>query len=284
MELHFNLSSQSSPGKVYEHEQQKNIRHKWFAPKTKADIPESKRIVSNDTSLGVGYAPVSPLEQLVLSVERKLNCQSIKKGFPWLGTDIKILAVRQGKRVYLTICIPQIADFVSGIDIYSDNLRIVQQLIRKEFTRFPFSSLELSMNTRDNLATKELYLTATGSAIESGDEGLVGRGNRVNGLISPTRPMSMEGASGKNPVYHIGKLYYIGAFELADKIYQKFGITNEVYLASQSGRPLLDPWIVTCVVPTEFNRADLLTAFIKKEVRELTRLTAAIVKRQKKTY
>ena len=59
------------------------------------------------------------------------------------------------------------------------------------------------LNVRDLPERDELYLTYTGSSIESGDEGVVGRGNRVNGMITPLRPMSVEGASGKNPVYHV---------------------------------------------------------------------------------
>jgi S-adenosylmethionine synthetase len=55
------------------------------------------------------------------------------------------------------------------------------------------------INMRDIPAQDELYLTYTGSSIESGDEGVVGRGNRVTGLITPLRPMNIEGAIGKNP-------------------------------------------------------------------------------------
>ena len=71
------------------------------------------------------------------------------------------------------------------------------------------------LNARDVPEKDELYLTYTGSSIESGDEGVVGRGNRVNGLITPLRPMNLEGANGKNPVYHVGKLYNIAAQRLA---------------------------------------------------------------------
>lgn len=54
-----------------------------------------------------------------------------------------------------------------------------------------------------------LYLTVTGTSAEAGDDGEVGRGNRVNGLITLYRPMNMEAAAGKNPVTHVGKLYNI---------------------------------------------------------------------------
>jgi S-adenosylmethionine synthetase len=37
-----------------------------------------------------------------------------------------------------------------------------------------------------------VYLTVTGTSAEAGDDGEAGRGNRVNGLITPYRPMTME--------------------------------------------------------------------------------------------
>jgi S-adenosylmethionine synthetase len=36
-----------------------------------------------------------------------------------------------------------------------------------------------------------------------------GRGNRVGGLITPCRPMTLEAAAGKNAAMHVGKSYSI---------------------------------------------------------------------------
>jgi S-adenosylmethionine synthetase len=38
-----------------------------------------------------------------------------------------------------------------------------------------------------------------------------GRGNRINGLITPCRPMRLEAAAGKIPVTHVGKIYNVMA-------------------------------------------------------------------------
>lgn len=46
--------------------------------------------------------------------------------------------------------------------------------------------------------------------------------------------MSMEGAAGKNPVYHIGKIYYVAAQKLAEVISRTTGSYTEAYLVSQS--------------------------------------------------
>ncbi len=139
------------------------------------------------------------------------------------------MGVREKDEFFITLCIPQIATYVKYIGAYARNLATAKRSIEKIITQKKIRNSELHVNTRDNYKLRELYLTAIGSSIESGDEGLAGRGNRVNKLISPTRPMSMEGACGKNPVNHIGKIYYVAAFDLAHKIHTRFGIENEVY-------------------------------------------------------
>jgi S-adenosylmethionine synthetase len=88
----------------------------------------------------------------------------------------------------------------------------------------------------------------TGSSMESGDEGLVGRGNRIGGLISPTRPYTMEGIAGKNPRYHVGKVYCAAAFDIANRIYDSCGIGVDVFLANRMAEPLANPWF--CFVQT----------------------------------
>ena len=242
LEIHYNLSTESSPGKTENPKSTKTPRNFWFEPRNFDDLPEIKKLFSNDTSLGVGYAPYSKLEQLVLKVEETLNSETFKKNHPWIGSDIKIMGTRCQQQFGMTVCIPQIANYVHSVDEYRQNLAHAKHVILEIAQNIGIDNLELSCNTRDNLETKELYLTAIGSSIESGDEGLVGRGNRINGIISPTRLISMEGACGKNPVYHIGKIYYVAAHELSKKIFEKFGTANEVALISQSGRDLLDPW------------------------------------------
>ena len=129
-----------------------------------------------------------------------------------------------------------------------------------------------------------MYLTVTGSSIESGDEGLVGRGNRINGIISPTRLMSMEGACGKNPVYHIGKIYYVTANEISKKIYNKFNIKNEVVLISQSGRDLLDPWVVCVSVPTDFNNIASIENYVKEEISQIPEYTKQLIEQQLQVF
>jgi S-adenosylmethionine synthetase len=91
-----------------------------------------------------------------------------------------------------------------------------------------------------------MYLTVLGTSADGADGGEVGRGNRVNGLISLHRPMSTEAAAGKNPVSHVGKIYNLLAHEMARRICESVPGVEEasVWLCSQIGRPLNDPWSV----------------------------------------
>ncbi len=278
LELHFNLSNQSSPGKIYESESKKSTRRYWFKPRGLHDLQELKFLTANDTSLGVGYAPFSSLEKIVLDIEHTLNSKDYKKRNKWIGSDIKIMAFRYKNDVNITICIPQIANFVKNLKKYKDNLNKAKEIIYKIQKRYNFDDFKLNVNTRDRYKICELYLTAIGSSIESGDEGLAGRGNRVNGVISPLRPLSMEGACGKNPVYYIGKIYYLAANSIANKIYKRYKIPNEIYLASQSGRDLLNPWITLVVVPGHFDRNEELNRLIKQELKNISLLTRQIIK------
>lgn len=281
LEFHYNLSTQSSPGKTEEDTNRKRSARKyWFEPRGLHDIPELERLVSNDTSMGVGFAPYSRLESLILDIEHTLNGDAYKKKNPWIGSDIKIMGFRSKNNYKITMCIPQIGKGVLSLDAYKKNIITARKTIKKIALKKGISNLELHINTRDNYEKGELYLTAIGSSIESGDEGLVGRGNRVQGIISPTRLMSMEGAAGKNPVYHIGKIYYLAAQQLSNGIFAKFRIQNEVALISQSGRDLVDPWVLFVHVPKTFKKEKELKNFIEQSIVKMPALTQKIIRLQ----
>lgn len=277
LEFHYNLSNQSSPGKTEEFESTNAPRKFWFEPRDLNDLPEVKSLTANDTSMGVGYAPYTILEQLVLKIENTLNSKEFKKENKWIGSDIKIMGFRNDKNFGITMCIPQIADYVKSADEYKKNMDLSRDKVYKIAKELEINDLELNINTRDNFETMELYLTAIGSSIESGDEGLVGRGNRINGVISPNKPMSMEGACGKNPVYHIGKVYYVTANEISKKIYDEFGVSNEIALISQSGRDLLDPWAIFVSLPDNFKDTESLKELVEEQVKSIPSITEELI-------
>lgn len=237
-----NLSKASSPGQVHSSNSNQTRQH-WFEPRGVEDLPEHKNLYSNDTSLGTGYAPLSRIENIVMKLSDYLSYRPRENVPNWLGTDVKIMAYFHENNADLTLCIPQISKYVESREEYISNIEWLHEDISIFLAKIDNKlKITLSINARDNLEKDEIYLTATGSSIESGDEGVVGRGNRVNGLITPKRPMNLEGANGKNPVYHVGKVYNILAKNIAHAIYEVTNSPVVVDLISKTGSPLKEPW------------------------------------------
>jgi len=199
--------------------------------------------LANDTSVGVGYAPLSDLERVVAAVAARLNARDITATFPEIGEDVKVLGIRRGARIDLTVACAFIGRFVSSLADYLEKRERVQSLALEAAQRVYAGEVGVAVNTADVATEGRVYLTVTGTSAEAGDDGQAGRGNRANGLITPYRPMTIEGAAGKNPVAHVGKLYQIAAGRIAAALVaERNGIlAAECYLASQIGRPVRDP-------------------------------------------
>lgn len=204
---------------------------------------EAGNWLANDTSCGVGYAPLSKLERAVLEVERQLNALSFKNTRPEVGEDIKVLGVRTGYRTELTAACAFIDQFVTDRDDYLvKKLTLVNDIRRIADSILP-APVDTSLNAADDPDAGNVFLTVTGTSAEAGDDGEVGRGNRANGLITPCRPMTMEATAGKNPVTHVGKLYNVAATLIADALVQQVpGVAAaECYLVSAIGSPVNQP-------------------------------------------
>lgn len=281
VEMHWFVSSASGPGKT---KWSTGSRAHLFAPRSIAEVKGYDRLLNNDTSMGCGYAPLSPLEQAVRDLETTLNSSSTKMVYPWLGTDIKVMAARAGQRCGFTICLPQIARYIPLLEVYQENLAAMRTFIEQNLkTCLPQSEISLWFNTRDDFARGDIYLTAIGSSIESGDEGIVGRGNRVNGLITPLRPMNLEGACGKNPKYYTGKLYNVAAHRIADRLHQETQGACEVLLVSQAGQSLLEPW-QTIVRLSHTHDENRVTWIVEEELAHIPDITDVLLKKTLRLY
>ena len=254
-----------------------------FAPITASQVRGyGSHYVANDTSYGVAYAPLSALEQAILATEAYLNDISTKSQYPWLGTDIKLMGVRLESEVHLTVCIPQIARYVSSLTAYKENLATAVELIltiaQPYLAEVP---IQLSLNTKDNYDDMNLYLTVTGASL-SGDIGVVGRGNRVNGLITANRPMSLEGAAGKNPRYYSGIIYNLAARYISEQLYQATKLANRVEIVSQNGAPLLNPWQV--IVTSEVEDKMAVEAIVQAGLAHIPALSEQFIRGEIKVY
>lgn len=199
--------------------------------------------LANDTSFGIGFAPFSDTERLVLETENYLNSKDYKRIMPSVGEDIKVMGVREREKITLTIGIAFVANYIHNIEEYINAKERVRSDVGKFAKKLTDKEVNIHINTGDSLEGAEVYLTKSGLSCEAGDDGSVGRGNRVNGLITPFRHMSLEAAAGKNPVSHIGKIYNILATELSKDIVNEVeGITEcDVAILSQIGKRIDEP-------------------------------------------
>jgi S-adenosylmethionine synthetase len=252
------------------------------------DIFARVETTANDTSAGVGYAPLTETERFVLSAERYLNSPALKQRFPEVGEDIKVMAVRRDRRLSLTVAVAFVDRFISDASSYFERKEAVRSdlLSHLEPQLRELDTLEIAMNTLDSpdRGLAGIYLTVLGTSADGADGGQVGRGNRVNGLISLHRPMSTEAAAGKNPVSHVGKIYNVLAHHMAEQICQRVAGIEEatVWLCSQIGQPLAEPWSVAVeIAPLPgAAAADLDSAVsdvIAEELRQLSSLIERLV-------
>jgi len=201
---------------------------------------------ANDTSFGAGFAPLTTLERLVIETERTLNSQEFKSRIPASGEDVKVMGLRNGNVIDITVANAIVSRFVRDKDEYMSVKEEIKEKVLDVASKIaPNYDVRVYVNNGDIPEEEVFYITVTGTSAEHGDDGATGRGNRVNGLITPMRPMSLEAAAGKNPVNHIGKIYNVVATELAQLIYTKVPNVREVYvrLLGQIGRPIDDPLI-----------------------------------------
>ncbi len=161
-----------------------------------------------------------------------------------------------GSRLYghhrLTIALALVDRYVRDVDEYF----ALKGRIASYLTERIQPACEIAINTLDDRAAQDesgLYLTVTGLSAEHGDDGQVGRGNRVNGLITPYRPMSLEAAAGKNPASHVGKLYNVLAHQLAARIAADVDGVAQVVVRflSAIGRPIDQPQLAAVDIVAE---------------------------------
>ncbi len=223
---------------------------------------------ANDTSFGVGHAPLSETETLVLNVEQMLNAGETKQRYPFIGEDVKVMANRNNDTIHITVAAALVDRYVSGPEDYFNKKAEIRELVEQTAKRHTQHAVNVDVNTADGDDEDELYLTVTGTSAEMGDDGSVGRGNRVSGLITPRRAMSLEASSGKNPVGHIGKIYNLMAHHIAEDVVEQNGTAEEahVVLLSQIGSPINNPQIANVQVEA----SDSLTSRDEQQIQKIT--------------
>lgn len=227
--------------------------------------------LANDTSFGVGFAPFDDLERIVFETEQFLNSAAIKSEHPEVGEDIKVMGVRIRDRIRITIACAFVSKYVSSVEDYLHKKEAVHTKVKELVSGLTDREVEVFINTADEPESGSVYITVTGTSAEQGDDGQVGRGNRVNGLITPYRPMSLEAAAGKNPVSHIGKIYNVVANLIADRVVKEIEDVEEAYcyIVSQIGKPINEPQVCDVKVRTSRDISGLRDEVMKIAQQEL---------------
>jgi S-adenosylmethionine synthetase len=232
--------------------------------------------LANDTSCGVGFAPLSELERVVLAVEQELTAAHTTSAHAEIGEDVKVMGVRRGEQIDLTVACAFVGRHVTDLDAYlaaKERVAAIARDVAGRVTQRPVSTV---VNAADDLQRGSVYLTVTGTSAEAGDDGQAGRGNRSNGLITPYRPMVIESAAGKNPVSHPGKLYGIAAQRVAADLVEQAPEIGEAHclLLSRIGAPVDVPLLADVSLRTSGYPVDRLRPLVK---RVLTQRLAELV-------
>ena len=249
---------------------------------------------SNDTSFGVGFAPFSETETIALEVEKLLNSKAFKKQHPAIGEDIKVMSLREGEKITLTIACAMVSKYINDVNEYKSVREELKDIVADYATKFTNREITVFVNTADNdEATDEsgYYLTVTGTPAEMGDDGSVGRGNRANGLITPCRPMSMEASSGKNPINHVGKIYNILSNRIANDVVENVEGIKQINLMilSQIGKPIDQPKAATSQIILEdgYKLEDVdkkVEKVIDEWLENISTITEDVVKGKARTF
>lgn len=220
---------------------QRSIRYR---PKSVSEMKkfESGRLVSNDCNLCVGFAPYTPTESLSLDLERFLLSPQQQGKRPWLGADIKTVVTRVGAKTHVLANIPILASHVESLVTYLDMREALEAELKWYCSDYLHSKCEVVVNPE--WIHDRAYLTVTGTCLDTGDIGVVGRGNRHSGLITPMRSMSIEASAGKNPLDHTGKLLNVAASVIAEQVFHELKIASTVYIFAKKGDWVEAPSIV----------------------------------------
>ncbi|MFB6129769.1 MAG: methionine adenosyltransferase [Salinigranum sp.] len=246
--------------------------------------------MANDTSFGVGHAPLTETERIVLDAERALNGGYAEQN-PELGPDVKIMGKREGDVIDITVAAAMVDEHIGTLDEYRTAVERVREFVADLAAEHTDREVHVDVNTADDYGEGSIYLTTTGTSAEQGDDGSVGRGNRANGLITPNRPMSMEATSGKNPVNHIGKIYNLLSTDIAHTVVDEVeGIRDlRIRLLSQIGRPIDQPHVADAAVVTEdgVSVADIeseVRAIVDRELENVTDITRRTIDGELTTF
>lgn len=203
--------------------------------------------MSNDTSFGSGFAPLSETEQLVLDVDRFL-VEALPRKVPGLGKDTKIDGLRERRHISLTVECMFVGSEIADHPTYLVRRAQAEEELRRFATARVGQEVDVTLNPPGPDEGDHAYLTVHGLSVGNGRCGSTGRGNRCNGLVTPYRTMSIEAVCGKNAVTHPGRINRLHATKIESEIVARTGgdVTEaHVKMLSVIGTPIDRPAVTS---------------------------------------
>lgn len=249
-----------------------------YRPRSVDDLVSANdQLTSNDSTLCAAFSPLSMLERMVLFTEHYLNGAQFKASNVDTGWDVKVIGYRHKEEFHIIANMPFLARQIPSFDVYITRRNQVHADVSKqlanEFGLYP----KVSINVADKDGAP--YLVALGSVADTGDVGVVGRGNRINGLITPMRPMSIEAPAGKNPIDHTGKLYSVVSHKIARKLADCLDTNVEVFVQTSKETLLAEPDNILINTAREISAEERVTIdnLVHSEFLNLGVLSAAVI-------
>ncbi|MGW2092888.1 methionine adenosyltransferase [Promicromonospora sukumoe] len=235
---HVRLSVENTSGTAVDHP------GSFYLPTGAADAEQATELRANDTAFCAAHAPATPTELLAIALENHINSKAFAETFPGAGADVKVMLLRSDSGLDITVCVPFHPERTASRASYDSMLAAVNDhtiSVAAETAQGLgiTDPIHIALNTKD--ATGGAYLAPFGTSLGKGDCGLVGRGNKADGVIASSRSAGVEALAGKNPVHHTGKLYTLAATRIADRVHAELGLANETVVMSRNGDQLDQP-------------------------------------------
>ena len=242
-----------------------STRPYWFSPRDINDLPEymAESPTANDTATMISYWPLTDTEKLTLDVEGYFY-ENNSEGLPvprfnYVGQDIKVMSVRNGDVMDVTVAVPQVTSQTPDSKIYFERENEIRKALQAYAEEVIDDRMDVNVivNTQTSGPNPRPYLVTGGSCTDFGEEGAVGRGNKTHGIISSFRPNTMEAPHGKNPTYFVGKLLGYQADLISKRIYEQLGSRCQVVLQANLGDDLFDPSRIIVSTESDVDKSDV---------------------------
>lgn len=263
---------------------QNTKRDYWYSPRDINDVPDYKNVTAGDTALCVAHGDFTFCESLALYLESILYDKTIEgymsPKYKDIGQDIKFMVSRIGKKVEVTICLPVLRGCYKNDMEYDKIIKKYERIFYKSLDNFDNPrgyQVVIRVNYKDD-GTIDKYTLCIGTCAECGEEGIVGRGNDGQGLISAFRPHTVEAPFGKNVRYHTGYVVSFMAQRAVSRIYKELGVRCMIYAITRNRNSLYDPYVfylsvdnkqdegkIREIILSEFNK-DYLDKIFEKEL------------------